>query len=117
MLIAAFRGGDLVDAALMPSALERRVEPEREDFVGQPERDDPAAHRQHVGVVVLARQPRGVEIVAQRGADAGDLVGGDLLALSAAAEHDAAIGAAVGDRAPDREADRRIVHGLSLCVP
>ena len=56
-----------------------------------------------------ARQPRGVEIVAERGADAGDLVGGDLLALAAAAEHDAAVGAALGDGAADAEADRRIV--------
>ena len=58
---------------------------------------------------MLARQPRGVEIVAERGADAGDLVGGDLLALAAAAEHDAAVGAALGDGAADGDADRRIV--------
>ena len=37
------------------------------------------------------------------------LVGGDLLALAAAAEHDAAIGAPLGDRACDGDADRRIV--------
>ena len=52
--------------------------------------------RQDVGVVVLARQAGGVEIVAQRGADARDLVGGHLLALAAAADDDPAIGAAVG---------------------
>ena len=45
-----------------------------------------AAHREDVRVVVLPRQPRRVEIVAQRGADAGHLVGGDLLALAAAAD-------------------------------
>jgi hypothetical protein len=56
------------------------------------------------------RQPRGVEVVAERGADAGDFVGGDLLALSAAADHDAAVGAALGHGPPDRQADRRIVH-------
>ena len=37
------------------------------------------------------------------------LVGRDLLALAAAAEDDAALGAAVGDRPRDRDADRRIV--------
>ena len=58
---------------------------------------------------MLARQARGVEIVAERGADAGHLVGGDLLALTAAAEHDAAIGAPLGDRAADGDADRRVV--------
>ena len=62
-----------------------------------------------VRVVVLAREARGVEVVAQRGADAVDLVRGDLLALAAAAEHDAAIGVAVDDRSSDGEADRRIV--------
>ena len=80
-----------------------------EDFVGQAEGDDAAAHREHVGVVVLARQAGGVEIVAERGADAAHLVGGDLLALAAAAEHDAAVGAPVGDRAADADADRRVV--------
>ena len=63
-----------------------------------------------VGVVVLARQPRRIQIVAQRRADTRDLVGGDLFALAAAAEHDAAIGAAFGDRTPDVQADRRVVH-------
>ena len=94
----------------MPAARERRRQPQGQDFVREPERDDPAAHREDVGVVVLARQPRRVEIVAERRADAGDFVRGDLLALPAAAEHDAAIGAALGDRAPDADADERIVH-------
>src|SRR6185503_15549351 len=86
-----------------------RGEPQRENFVREPEGDDPAAHREDIGVVVLARQARGVEIVAERGANAGDLVGRDLLALPAAAKHDAALGAPFGDRAADGNADRRIV--------
>ena len=106
------RFADLIDAPLVAAAFERRLEPQRDNLVREPERDDPAAHREDVGIVVLARQARGVEIVAERGADAGDLVGGDLLALPAAAEHDAALGAPLGDRAADREADRRIVHRL-----
>ena len=88
-----FDFGDLIDAALVPAALEGGAEPERDDFVGEAEGDDAAAHGEHVGVVVLARHAGGVEIVAERGADAGDLVGGDLLALAAAADDDAAIGA------------------------
>ena len=101
----------------MASALERRVQPEREDFVGEPEGDDASAHREDVRVVVLARQPRGEEVVAERRADAGDLVGRDLLALSAAAEHDAAIGPAFDDRAADGDADRRIVDRGLAVVP
>ena len=58
---------------------------------------------------MLPREPRRVEVVAERGADAADLVGGDLLALAAAAEDDPAFSAAVGDRLRDRKADRRVV--------
>jgi len=93
----------------MPSALERRVEPQRENLVGESECDDAAAHREDVGIVVQARQPRRVEIVAERRADADDLVRRDLLALAAAAEDDAAVGLALGDRTRDRKADRRVV--------
>src|SRR5471032_2799835 len=101
----------------MPSAFERRVEPERENLVRQSEGDDTAAHGEDVGVVVLARQASGVEIVAERGADAGDLVRGDLLALAAAAEDDAAIGAPLRDRAADGDADRRVVDGRLAVGP
>ena len=66
----------------MAAAFERGAEPERQYFVGQPEGDDAPSDGEDVGVVVLARQPRGVEIVAERGADADHLVGGDLLALT-----------------------------------
>jgi hypothetical protein len=59
---------------------------------------------------VLPRQAGGVEVVAERGADAGDLVGGDLFALAAAADDDAAVGAAFGHGSPDSQTDRRIVH-------
>ena len=59
-----------------------------------------------------AGHARGVEVVAQRGADAAHLVGGELLALPAAAEHDADVGLAVADRAADAGADRRVVDRL-----
>lgn len=103
------RGGDLIEAPLMASALEGRREPERENLVGEPERDNTPAHREDVRVVVLARKACRVEIVAERRANPHDLVRRDLFALSAAAEHDAAVRASFGDRAADRDADRRIV--------
>jgi 23S rRNA (cytosine1962-C5)-methyltransferase len=94
----------------MAAAGKRRRQPQRQDFVGEAERDDAPAHRQDVGIVVLAREPRRIEIVAERGADAGDLVRGNLLALPAAAQDDAALGAAFGDRTTYPDADRRVVH-------
>jgi len=96
----------------MPPAQKRRRQPERDDFIGELQGYDAAAERQHVRVVVLARQARRVDIVAESRADAGDLVRGHLLALSAAAHHDAPLGAPFGDLTRHREADRRIVDGL-----
>src|SRR3954451_2368417 len=96
----------------MTAALVLGLQPQLEDLVGEADRDDAAAHREDVGVVVLARQPRGVEVVAQRRTNPVDLVRGDLLALPAAAEHDAAIGAPVDHGAAYREADRRVVDRL-----
>ena len=63
---------------------------------------DAAPHGQHVGVVVLAAQARREQVVAQRGPDPVDLVGGDLLALPGAAEHDPSVGLA-----PRRRPGRR----------
>src|SRR5262245_13458177 len=51
---AALDLGDLVDPTPVATALERRVEPQRDDLVGQPGGDDAPADGQHVGVVVLA---------------------------------------------------------------
>ncbi len=96
----------------MAPALELRAQPQRENLVGEAEGDDAPAHREDVGVVVLARQPGGVELVAERGADAHDLIRGNLLTLSAAAEHDAAVGPSARHFTPHGEAERRIVHGL-----
>ena len=87
--------GDLVDPALVAAAaFELRVEEDPRDLLGELGGHDPGADREHVGIVVLARHARGVEIVAERGARAAHLVGRDLLALPAAAEHDAHVGVA-----------------------
>jgi len=58
-----------------------------------------------------------VEIVAQRGPDARYLVGGDLLALTAATHHDSALYAPVGDSPRDVQTDGRIVHRLRRVRP
>src|SRR5437667_383755 len=82
------------DSTLVATTLELRGEPDPQDLVGQPLGDDARADRQHIGVVVPPRVLRGVEVVAERGAHAVHLVGGDLLALATSAQHDAALGAA-----------------------
>ena len=96
----------------MPASVVRGIQPHRENLIGEPEGDDAAAHRQDVRVVVLPGQACRIQIVTQRGADAADFICRDLLALAASAEHDAAIGFAGDDCAPDRRADWRVVHRL-----
>ena len=110
---SVFEGGDLADPAGVATAVERGGEEQRDDLVGETDADHPAADRQDVGVVVGTGEAGGVEIVAQRGAHAADLVGRELLALAAAADDDADLGLAVAHRPPDGRADRRVVdrHG------
>src|SRR5712671_6697831 len=93
----------------MPSALEGRRQPECENLVGETEGDNAAADREDVGIVVLTREPGGEQIVTERGPDAAHLVRGDLLPLTAAAEHDAALGTPVRHRTADGDADGRVV--------
>src|SRR5438876_4238842 len=94
----------------MAPSFEGRAEPEGDDLVGELERDDAPAHGEDVRVVVLARHPRRVEIVALAGVRAAHLVGGDLLALPAPADDDAAVRLARDDEPRDLRTDRRIVR-------
>jgi len=54
----------------------------------------------------------GEQVVADPGADAGDLVARDLLARAGAADHDAALGASLRDVVADVGAQRRVVDCL-----
>jgi 23S rRNA (cytosine1962-C5)-methyltransferase len=95
----------------VPPAFKARLEPESEDLLGEPQTDDAAAHREDVGVVVQAGQTCGEEIVAERRANARDLVRRDLLSLTASTDDDPSIDLSVGDQPADGRADRRIVNG------
>ncbi len=78
--------------------------------------DDPRAHREHVRVVVLAAESGRDRVLRLDAADAVDLVGHDLLARAAAAEHDAALTVARGDRSRGRRDVVGVVdrHGVSV---
>ena len=67
----------------------------RPDPISLPGQTD--AEGQHVGVVPSAGADRRLGIGAQRGADAGDLVGRHRHARAGPAPHDAAVGSALGD--------------------
>ena len=112
-----FELGELVDPSGVSAALEVGCEEGGDDLVGESLADDTGTDRQHVGVVVRAGHPCGVEAVAQRRVDAANLVGGELFALAAAAENDAEVGVAVADRPADAGTDLRVVDRLVECVP
>jgi acetyl-CoA C-acetyltransferase len=85
---------------------------EVDDLVGQAHTDDASADGEHVGVVVCSGHASGVEVVAQRSAHATHLVGGELLALAAPAEHDARIGSTVAYGTTHCGAEDGIVDAL-----
>ena len=102
----------MVDATLVAATLIGRLKERYDDLVGQTGSHDPPAHGQHVGIVVLAGHAGCEQVVAQRGSDARHLVGGDLLALSGSAEHDAALGIAPHHGPADGRAVGGVVDGL-----
>ncbi len=73
----AFELGDFVEAALVAASGEGCVEESLNHFEGGGGGDDAGAEGEDVGVVVLAGQLGGDDVVGQGGADAGDFVGGD----------------------------------------
>lgn len=71
----------------------------------------PAADAHQLGVVVLAGQARGLDAPGQGAAGAGHLVGGDLLAVAAAADDDAEAAGVSDDATGGVDAERRVVVG------
>src|SRR5687767_15702155 len=89
--------GDLLQASDVPHVPgEPRFKPDLHQPLGERWvlRDGPASEAEHVGIVMLARHPRGVAVIDERGARAAYLVRGDALADAASAEDDRHRGAA-----------------------
>jgi len=81
----------LFDAALVPAAFEFGVEPDFHNFQNRFGRNQSLAEAEHVGVVVLAGEAGTFDVPANGAADAFDFVGDDGLAVSRAAQDDAAL--------------------------
>src|SRR5947209_6641769 len=75
----------------MAAALEWRLEPDAHKVEGGLEGHHALAERNHVGVVMLAREPRGFDVPAQRTTNSFDSIGDHRLAIAGAAQHDAAL--------------------------
>ena len=93
----------------MPAPLELAVHESVDAAKADLTANDPGAHRQNVRIVVLAAQSRRDWIGRLNAANAVDLVRDDCLAGAAAAEHDAALAVACGDRSRGRGDVVRIV--------
>lgn len=101
----------------MSATFETRGSEDVEDLDGERHGDDAAAHRKDIGIVMSPRQGCHVRVVAQGRADAGHLVGGDLLTLTAPAKHDAPIRLPGGHRFPDGNAMWRVIGGRPSVSP
>src|SRR6185436_10075081 len=106
-----------LDAPDVPAPFEGGLQPDADDLQSGLERQHPLPEGDHVGVVVLAGEARGLRVPAEGAADAAESVGGHRLAVARAAEHDAALAGAGGHglrRWPDEE---RVVDRLFRARP
>ena len=103
---------DLRDSALVTTTLECSGEKDSQDLLGETNANNARTHAEHIGVVVFSGHSSGVQVVAQRGTNTTNLVRRQLLALTAATQNDAQIGATVSDRSAHRSTDRRVVTTL-----
>ena len=103
---------DFVHPALVAAALKFRVEEGVQDPVGHVVPDHPAAHGQHVGVVVPPGHLGGQGLAAQGAADTLHLVGGDGDADAGGADDDAPVTFAGGHRLRRGPAEVGVVAAL-----
>src|SRR5262245_27583447 len=96
----------------MPSAVEGRLKPDVDDGERVGFGEHPLPERDHVRVVVRARETSGFDIPADRAPYAADTIGHHRLAVARAAEDDAAIAAALGHGLCRGTNEIRIVTGL-----
>ena len=115
---AGLDGEDLVEPALVARLAAERRRRGRRPRTRRPARTPMtrAPEGQHVHVVVLDALVRGVRVVADGRADAADLVGGDARADARAADEDAAVRLAAGDRQPEPLGEVRVVVGRVRAV-
>ena len=99
------------DAGKVATTFKRRRQKRGKDFFRQPNANNAGTNAEYIRVVVRTRQACGVEVVAQCRTHTMNLVGSDLFALPAAAEHDAQVGTTVANRPADLCANRGVVDG------
>jgi hypothetical protein len=81
-----------------------------DQLVSEFDTDHPRTHHKHVHIVVFDALVGGIRVMAQAGADAGDLVGGHGSADARPAHNDASVSPARTDRVPDGRREIRVIH-------
>lgn len=103
---------NLVDAALVTAAAERRIEKSVDQIAREAGSRQPFAQRQHIRIVVLTTETRRRLVDDGRGADAGNLVGGHRHADARTAEEQSTIELAACNGARDGLGEVGIINGL-----
>src|SRR4030042_3806459 len=112
-----FHRFDLLDAGLVPAALELGVQERPHDVLGHAAPYAPRAQAEDIGVAVLAGAAPGPAVVAEGGPHALHLVRDDAHADAAAADKDASVELAAGHRLRQGPRDVRIVDRLGAPHP
>ncbi len=104
--------GQLRHASGVAATVEGCGQEQLHDLFGQTQPHHPSAHGQHVGVVVGSGHTGRVQVVAQRSARTAYLVGGQLLSLTAATQHDAHLHLAITHQSGHGGADGWIIDAV-----
>jgi hypothetical protein len=109
---AALTEPSFIDALLMATAVEVRVQEHFDAFFRHRFADHSPAHRQNIRVIMLAAQPRAVTSCCKRATDMRMAVGGDRNADARSADQNAASGLAGLDGIGQLAGEIGIVDGL-----
>src|SRR6267142_5021137 len=110
--LGSCRGVNQVDLMLMPSTLERRLQPNLHDIQCRLDIHHALAKRNDIRVVMLPAKPRRLRIPTKSAANAFDPVGHNRLAVARAAQNDAALKFMSRHRLSHRPDKKRIIHRL-----
>jgi hypothetical protein len=103
---------DQLDPMLMPSAFERRFQPNLHNVQCRFQRHHSLAERNHVRVIVLPAKPRRIRVPTYRAANAFHAVRHNRLSVARAAQNNAALKLMPRHRLRYRPDEKWIIHGL-----
>src|SRR2546428_10783882 len=101
-----------LDPSQMSPAFERSLEPGAHDLQSSLLCQHPLAQRNHIGIIVLPRQARCLNIPAESATHSFEAIGDHSFTIARAAEHDTALGLAASHRKSYRTDKDRVIDWL-----